>query len=30
VLDLLAPAFWATPDRTLFSLDAGLELNVEL
>jgi hypothetical protein len=29
-LDLVAPAFWITRDRTLFSLDLGLELNVEL
>jgi hypothetical protein len=30
VLDLIAPAFWTTRDRTLFALDAGVELNVEL
>jgi hypothetical protein len=28
--DLLAPTFWATPSRTLFSLDFAAELSVEL
>lgn len=28
--DVLAPAFWVTPDKTLFSFDLGFELAVEL
>ena len=27
-LDLLAPTFWVTPDRTLFSMDLGLEASL--
>jgi hypothetical protein len=30
VVDLFAPAFWVTRAKTLFSLDAAVELNVEL
>jgi hypothetical protein len=29
-LDLLAPSFWITPSRTLFSLNFGLEVSVTL
>jgi hypothetical protein len=30
VLDLVAPSFWATPDKTLFALALGAELAIEL